>query len=95
MFGRNGEKFTLTAVNLHGAVQQKIVFYQIVQKELGTIDVKVLPKKGFSESEVLSEMQDELFARLKGFRITCRIVKSDADFVKSDRGKMIMLVQEL
>ena len=94
IFGKNGEKFTMTAVNLHGEVQKKIVFYQIVQKEYGKIEVKVLPKNGCGD-DVIVEMQKELRSRLKGFNISCQKVQSDADFVKSDRGKMIMLVQEL
>lgn len=88
-------KFTMTAVNLHGSVQSKIVFYQLVQNEYGKVLVKVLPKKGFAADEVRREMLQELAERLKGFEIDCRIEKSDADFERSKRGKMIMLVQGL
>ena len=88
-------KFTMTAVNLHGPVQQKIVFYQIVQNEYGKILVKVLPKPGFSGDEIYNEMMAELAERLKGFDIVCRIVHDDTEFERSTRGKLIMLVQNL
>lgn len=88
-------KFTMTAVNLHGPVQSKIVFYQLVQNEYGKVLVKVLPKKGFAADEVRREMLQELAERLKGFEIDCQVVASDADFERSVRGKMIMLVQNL
>lgn len=88
-------KFTMTAVNLHSQVQEKVVFYQIVQHEYGKIFVKVLPKKSFNAEEVRCEMLDELSRRLKGFEIECRTVETDSEFERSTRGKMIMLVQDL
>ena len=88
-------KFTMTAVNLHGPVQEKIVFYQIIQSEYGKILVKVLPKSGFSADEIRKEMLTELAERLKGFDIVCRVVHDDTEFVRSARGKMIILVQEI
>lgn len=88
-------KFTMTAVNLHGPVQTKIVFYQIVQNEYGRVLVRVLPKQGFAPEEISREMLQELSERLKGFAIDCQIVASDAAFERSIRGKLIMLVQNL
>lgn len=88
-------KFTMTAVNLHGAVQSKIVFYQIVQNEYGKVLVKVLPKGGFDTEEIRREMLQELGERLKGFEIDCRVVSNDAEFERSKRGKLIMLVQNI
>ena len=85
----------MTAVNLHGPVQEKIVFYQIVQNEYGKILVKVLPKAGFSDDEIYKEMLIELAERLKGFDIVCRVVHDDTEFERSTRGKLIMLVQNL
>lgn len=88
-------KFTMTAVNLHGAIQSKIVFYQIIQNEYGKVLVKVLPKCRFEEEAIRREMLQELAERLKGFEIDCQVVTSDADFERSIRGKLIMLVQNL
>lgn len=89
------EKIPTSAINLHGQVQAKIVFYQIVQNEYGRVLVRVLPKKGFAPNEARREMLQELSERLKGFEIDCQVVASDADFERSIRGKLIMLVQNL
>ena len=89
------EKIPTSAINLHGSVQTKIVFYQIVQNEYGKVLVKVLPKCGFDAEEIRREMLQELAERLKGFEIDCQVVTSDADFERSIRGKLIMLVQNL
>lgn len=67
----------------------------IVQNEYGKIDVKVLPKSGFAPESICKELAGELEARLKGFEINCTAVRSDIDFVRSTRGKMIMLVQNI
>lgn len=95
VYRTEGEKIPTSAVNLHGPVQAKIVFYQLVQNEYGKVLVKVLPKKGFAADEVRREMLQELAERLKGFEIDCQVVASDADFERSVRGKMIMLVQNV
>ena len=84
-----------SAINLHGSVQKKILFYQIVQNEPGKLLVKVLPKNGCSQDSISAELGRELSERLKGFEIKCIAVRSDAEFVRSSRGKMIMLVQNM
>ena len=89
------EKIPTSAINLHGAVQEKINFFQIVQSEYGKIEVKVLVKKKYDERLVIDEMERELVARLKGFKICCFAVRSELEFVRSCRGKMVMLVQSL
>ena len=89
------EKIPTSAINLHGPVQTKIVFYQIVQNEYGRVLVRVLPKQDFVPDEIRREMLQELSERLKGFEIDCQVVASDADFERSIRGKLIMLVQNL
>jgi len=88
-------KIPTSAINLHDGIQQKILFYQIEQNEYGKIDVRVLPKSGFVPELICKELAGELEARLKGFEINCAAVKSDKDFVRSTRGKMIMLVQNI
>ncbi len=95
VYRSKGDKIPTSAVNLHDSIQQKIVFYQIEQDEYGKIKVKVLPKRKFSGDAVCHEFADALSERLKGFEIHCMVVKSDREFIRSDRGKMIMLVQNL
>ena len=89
------DKIPTSAINLHDGIQLKILFYQIVQNEYGKIEVKVLPKSGSAPESICNELVGELSARLKGFEINCNAVKSDQDFVRSTRGKMIMLVQNI
>ena len=50
-------------------------------------------KKKYDERLVIDEMERELVARLKGFKICCFAVRSELEFVWSCRGKMVMLVQ--
>ena len=95
VYRNKGDRIPTSAINLHGNIQQKIVFYQIVQNEYGKIEVKVLPKTGFSGELICTEIGGELSGRLKGFDVRCRAVKSDSEFVRSSRGKMIMLVQNI
>ncbi len=89
------DKVPTSAINLHARIQEQIVFYQIVQFEFGKISVKVLPKCGASPDLICQELKGELCERLKGFEVSCEAVKSDKEFVRSVRGKMIMLVQNL
>lgn len=95
VYRSKGDKIPTSAINLHDGIQQKIVFYQIEQNEYGKIEVKVLPKQGFREDEISRELGASLSNRLKGFEVRCVAVKSDSEFVRSPRGKMIMLVQNL
>lgn len=88
-------KIPTAAINLHGDIQSRIIFYQIVQNEYGRVLVKVLPKARFDAEEIRREMLQELAERLKGFEIDCRVVTNDAEFERSKRGKLIMLVQGL
>ena len=95
VYRSKGDKIPTSAINLHDSIQQKIAFYQIEQNEYGKIEVKVLPKQGFLEDEICRELGGEIAERLKGFEVHCVAVKSDREFVRSPRGKMIMLVQNV
>lgn len=89
------EKIPTSAINLHAGIQGQIVFYQITQFDFGKISVKVLPRGGANPDLICQELKGELCERLKGFEVSCEAVKSDEEFVRSVRGKMIMLVQNL
>ena len=95
VYRTKSEKIPTSAINLHAGIQEKIVFYQITQFDFGKISVKVLPKVGYNPDLICQELKDELCERLKGFEVSCETVKSDEGFVRSVRGKMIMLVQNL
>lgn len=101
--GRSGKDFlyltkqdrvSMTAINLHSEIQSKIVFYQIVQKEYGRISVNILLKEtAGGGGYILAEFERILREKLKGFEVECRNVKNDSEFVRSTRGKLLMLVQ--
>lgn len=95
VYRTSSERIPTSAINLHGRVQERILFYQMIQNEPGKLLVKVLPKNGCSQDSVTAELGCELSERLKGFEIKCIAVRSDAEFVRSSRGKMIMLVQNM
>lgn len=90
------KKVSTTAINLHSLVQNEILYYQIHQKEFGKIEIRILPKVSskMTYTELLTTFTDEMKEKLKDFRIETKIV-SDREIVRSHRGKMILLVQEI
>lgn len=90
------KKISTAAINLHSPIQGEILYYQIHQKEFGKIEIRVLQKKTsiVPAEHLLKVFGDEMKANLKEFEVTVRIVHED-EIVKSHRGKMILLVQEL
>ena len=97
VYRSKNSRIPTAAINLHGSVQQKIIFYQLIQNEYGKMLVKVLPRTEWkSQSEVVrQEILAEMAERLKGFEIDCQIVSDETAFERSVRGKLIMLVQNL
>lgn len=91
------KRISTTAINLHSAIQTQILFYQIYQKEYGVLEIKILPKKNlkYSEKEMLNLFKSDIQAKLADFSIHFKIAKGSDEIVRSARGKMIMLVQEL
>ncbi len=90
------DRVPMTAINLHSEIQMSIVFYQIVQKEYGRITVNILLKEtaGGGGGYILTEFERILRSKLKGFEVECHIVEDDSGFVRSKRGKLLMLVQD-
>lgn len=88
-------KYPVTAINLPGEVQDKILFYQIVQNTYGKILIRVLPKVDRFADDAVTVVKKEVGDRLKNFEVDCCAVKSDKEFERSKRGKLRMLVQEL
>ncbi len=104
--GRSGKDFVLetkdikypvTAINLPGEVQDKIVFYQIVQNEYARIEVLALPRVEFmgKADVVREELCREIKARLSHFDVSVRIVNDESAFDRSKRGKFRMIVQNI
>jgi len=97
----NGEvSIPTSAVNLHTKVQEKILFYQIIQDDYAVLTVHILPKKKFIDNvaeltKIEKEINNDLSERLKGFTLKISCVKNDSDIIRSSRGKQIMLVQNI
>lgn len=90
------KKIPTTAINLHSQIQNEIVYYQIHQKEFAKIEIRILkkPVSSLSSEQILQIFTHEMKSNLKDFEIKARIVNED-EIVKSSRGKIILLVQEL
>ena len=90
-------KYPVTAINLPGGVQDKIVFYQIVQNEYAKIEVLVLPRSEFASkaSAIQEELLGEIKSRLSNFEVSVRIVDDESVFDRSKRGKLRMVVQNI
>lgn len=92
----SGKKIPTAAINIHSAIQNEILFYQIHQKEYGKLEFLILPKLAtrVSHERIVAVFLDEMRHKLKDFIITGKIVSED-EIVRSHRGKMILLVQDL
>lgn len=90
-------KFSVTAITMPKDVQRKIVFYQVIQTELGVVDLLFLPRAEFrgASSSIFHVIKSEAAKWLPGFNVRVTEAKSDADFKRSKRGKFKMLVQQL
>jgi len=91
------KKIPTTSINIHSAVQREILFYQIHQSEFGILQIKILPKRttNWSEAEIIKGIEKDLGSKLPDFIIHYRIIDDEKELVRSHRGKMIMMVQNL
>ena len=91
------KKIPATSLNLHSLIQTEILFYQIYQNEFAKIQIKILPKPKtkLTDNEILDIFKKDMKDKLKGFSVKYIITKSEKEIIKSSRGKMIILVQEL
>jgi phenylacetate-CoA ligase len=91
------KKIPTASVNLHSLIQKEILFYQIHQSKYGKITIKILPKANtkLSHQDLIDIFINDMKIKLNDFIVDYRIVKSDREIVKSSRGKMIMLIQDL
>jgi len=92
----NQKKIPTSSINLHSDIQNEILFYQINQSDFSKIQIKVIQKKSskISKDELCRRLHEEMKRNLKDFEITVKPA-SESEIIKSHRGKMIMLVQEI
>ncbi len=90
------KKISVTVLAMHTNVEKEILYYQFHQKEFGKIDILLLEKHGslMSPEKLSKTFCDAVKRELKGFEINVSVV-NEQEIIKSHRGKMILLVQEL
>ena len=90
------KKISTASINLHSKIQDEIVFYQIQQKEFAKLEIKVLQKvtSKMDSKDLIKTFSSEMKGNLKDFDIDVRLV-SENEIIKSDRGKIMLLIQEL
>lgn len=92
-----GKRISTASINLHSDIQHEILFYQLYQTACGHLHIKILCKKTsrLKPEDILRRVQCEIADKLKDFSVTAEIAPDETHIIKSARGKMIMLVQEL
>lgn len=90
------KKISTAALNIHSSIQSEIIYYQIHQYEFGEIELLVVPKNNskLSPNYIIKEIQNQFSLSLKDFQVSSRLV-AESDITKSQRGKMMYLVQHL
>ena len=95
VYENESKKYPITAINLPGYVQDKIVFYQVIQERFADIKILVLLRESYATDLVVKEMLAEVKSRLPNFHVTIMLVNDENCFERSKRGKFRMLVQRL
>lgn len=91
---KHGKLVSLSALNLHTHVNAKIREFQFLQKREGELIVKVSRAPQFTETEIRSELLEELHKRLyeDEFKIAVQFVET---VTRTTRGKVSLLEQRL
>ncbi|MDE5421918.1 hypothetical protein L3073_06835 [Ancylomarina sp. DW003] len=86
-----------SSINLHSSIQKEILFYQIIQDKFGEVNIKILLKKDtkFTNERIIDMFKSDFKVKLADFTVSYEIVLNPESIVRSTRGKMIMLVQNL
>lgn len=92
-----GNKYPATGVNLPAKIQEKIVFNQVIQDFPGAIRVTFLPRSSYlgEQDEIARQIKLHILDLLPQFSVSVMAVKSEGEFLRSKRGKFIMLVQNV
>ncbi len=89
-------KISVTLLAIHTEVDHEILYYQFHQKKYGKVEVRLLQKATSTmSSELFAEkFSDALKKELTDFKIDVKVVNED-DIIKSQRGKMMLLIQDI
>ncbi len=97
LYYSNDKKIPTSSVNLHSDIQKEILFYQIYQSDFAEIHIKILPRKTtvLSDEKIKNTVAKEIQDKLSGFIVTAEVTNNENDILRSKRGKMMMLVQDI
>ena len=90
------KKIPLTLLAMHTDVENEILYYQFHQKEFGKIEIRLLQKINSTmlPDTLTKKFNNAIQAEIPDFETIVKVVK-EYEIIKSYRGKMILLVQEL
>ena len=92
IIGKNGNVVSITSLNMHSDVYDKILKHQYSQEKKGYIEFRIVPGRNYS-GDVNKYIHDELKSRLKeNFEISVKEVK---DVELTARGKYKIVIQKL
>jgi phenylacetate-CoA ligase len=92
IYGRNGSKFSLASINMHGNIFDHIKRFQYHQTEPGVCTLKIVPASTF-ELKMLTEIKSSYRNKVgNGLDIEIQIVD---DIPLTARGKLKLLVSSL
>ncbi len=88
IIGRNGARISLAALNMHGALFERVVRYQYYQEKMGVCQIKVLPAPGFAEDDRLQIQQS--YQQKVGNEVEINVICVD-EIPLTARGKLRLL----
>lgn len=92
LIGSDGSTISLTSVNVHSDIFDKVEKYQFYQKEPGICYIHIVKREDFMEEdaqEIVKEMQKRMGKKL------CIEIRYVDDIIKTASGKYCFLVQEI
>jgi len=92
LYGRDGFKLTLTALNMHSDIFKNCMNFQFLQKEIGQVELLIVPKKDFNDNDKKNII--DALNKKAGHAITFTI-KTIPSVVLTKRGKMKKLLKEI
>jgi len=92
LIGKTGNIVSLTAVNSHSRIYDRVRQYQFSQKSPGLVTLTIVPDRGYGEQDTVA-IRGELTGKL-GESLRLEIVFTDA-IARTARGKFPFLVQHL
>jgi phenylacetate-CoA ligase len=91
------KRIPTSSINLHSLIQREILFYQINQDEYAKLKLCILPKPTttLTDEEIIDGIKNDMKEKLKDFDVVYIITHNETEIIRSKRGKMLMLVQNL